>query len=183
MPAQLCSVIHGSVALPSRAVMGVMALGGLGAGPGPGMPGVRGPLPGWRRRGCRRPRRRGCAPKVIGLPPCDLQQVRLGAAVQRRGEDGVLEFLVLPPAERGFGQELLSQAFQLQRVGAGGPAPVHRIGGQAKEDLAGEGVVAGMQRLEVAQQLDYLGVPPSSRIRRAAAASSGVGCLRAISRR
>jgi len=81
---------------------------------------------------------------------------------RRRCEDGVLEFLALPAAERGFGQELLSRAFQLQRVGAGHPAPVQRIGGQAKEYLAGEGVIAGMQRLEVAQQLDYLRIPGQS---------------------
>ena len=65
---------------------------------------------------------------------------------------------MLPAAERGFGQEPLPQAFQLQRAGAPGTAPVQRIGGQVEEDLAGEGVVAGMQRLELAQQLEDLGV-------------------------
>src|SRR5262245_51714082 len=62
----------------------------------------------------------GVLPKVIGLPPGDLiQQVRLGSAMQCCcGEDGVLELLVLPTAERRFGQEPLPQAFQLQRVSA-----------------------------------------------------------------
>ena len=36
-----------------------MALGGRGAGPGPGMPGVPARPPGWRRRGCRRPPQTG----------------------------------------------------------------------------------------------------------------------------
>jgi len=36
--------------------------------------------------------------------------------------------------------------------GAAGPAPGQRVGGEAEEDLAGEGVVARVQRRKLAQQ-------------------------------
>src|SRR5215831_13830954 len=114
------------VVFPSRAVMGVMAMGGLGGGQvlaclaygdacvagGGADVGGRGVV--------------GVLPEVIGLPPGDLlQQVRLGSPVERRrDQDRVLELVVLPAAERGFGQEPLPQAFQLQRVDAADPAPV-----------------------------------------------------------
>ena len=140
--------------------MGVMAPGGQGAGPGPGMPGVWGHLRGWRRRGCRRPLRRGRTPR--SHRSATRRPHRAGPARFPRGA---------PPRpgprtgaccsagrERDFAQEPLPQAFQRQRVGAASPAPVQRIGGQVEEDLAGEGVVAGMQRLELAQQLEYPGV-------------------------
>src|SRR6516165_498739 len=54
----------------------------------------------------------GVLPEIIGLPPGDLfQQVRFGSPVERRrGQDGVLEFFVLPAAERKFGQEPRLQA-------------------------------------------------------------------------
>jgi hypothetical protein len=53
-------------------------------------------------------------PEVVALPPGDLiEQVRVGPAAQRcRGEDRVLEFLVLPAAECPFGQEPLPDPFQ-----------------------------------------------------------------------
>jgi hypothetical protein len=102
----------------------------------------------------------GVLPEVVGLPPGRLiEQVRHGPATHRcRGEHCVLELLVLPAAEGAFGQEPLPQPFQGQRPGAAGPAPVQRISSDAEEDLAGEGVVAWMQRLQLTQQLEYLGI-------------------------
>jgi hypothetical protein len=118
-------------------------------------------------------------PEVVGLPPGDLvQQVRLGPAVQgRRSQDGELQFLVLPSAEAALGQEPLIDALQRERDGPAGAAPVQRVGGQVQEDLAGEGVVARMQGLKLAEQLEDPGPlgPAPSRTRRAVAASYGAG--------
>src|SRR5690348_16706465 len=96
----------------------------------------------------------GVLPEVVGLPPGDLiKQVRVGAAVQRgRDQDRVLELLVLPAAEGAFGQEPLPDPLQVQWVSAAGPAPGQSVGGEAEEDLAGEGVVARVQRRQLAQQ-------------------------------
>jgi hypothetical protein len=98
----------------------------------------------------------GVLPEVVGLPPCDLiEQVRVGPAAQCcRYEDRVLELLVLPVTECAIGQEPLPDPLQSQRVSAISTAPVKRVGGEAKEDLAGEGVVSRMQRRERAQQLE-----------------------------
>jgi nicotinate-nucleotide pyrophosphorylase (carboxylating) len=57
VPACVLTAPRCRTAAASRLV--VMAPGGLGAGPGPGMPGEPGRPPGWRRRGCRRPPRTG----------------------------------------------------------------------------------------------------------------------------
>src|SRR6201986_933005 len=75
------------------------------------------------------------------VPPCSC-----------RDEDRVLELLVLPTAEGAFGQEPLSDPLQVQWVSATGPAPGQRVGGEAEEDLAGEGVVTRVQRRNLAQQ-------------------------------
>jgi hypothetical protein len=95
-----------------------MALGGQGAGPGPGMPGEPGlPL------------------EVVGLPPADLiKQVRFGSPVQScRGQQCVLELCVLAAAEGALGQEPLAQPLQGQRVGPVCPAPVQRVRGDMEE--------------------------------------------------
>src|SRR6266436_6559135 len=85
--------------------------------------------------------------EVVGLPPGDLvQEIGLGSAAQRGGgQDGELELVVLPSAECAFGQELLPDPLQRQRLFPAGPAPLQRVGGHAEEDLAREGVVGGMQ--------------------------------------
>ena len=51
---------HRQMTVSAASRMVVMAPGGQGGGPGPGMPGVPARPPGWRRRGCRRPPRTGC---------------------------------------------------------------------------------------------------------------------------
>src|SRR5215467_1153883 len=68
------------------------------------------------------------------------------------------ELLVLPAAEGEFGHEPLPQPLQTQRPATAGLAPVQRIGGEAEEDLTGEGVVAWMPRLQLAQQPGYPGI-------------------------
>ncbi len=75
----------------------VMALGGQGAGPGPGMRGAPARLSGWQRRGCRRRPRRGGLAGVF-LPPGHLtKQVWFGPAMEGcSGQHCVLELLVLP---------------------------------------------------------------------------------------
>ena len=87
-----------------------MAPGGLGAGPGLGMPGAPERPPGWRRRGCSRPPRTGHTARIVGLPPCDLiEQVRFGPAMDsRHGQHRVLELAILPAAEGALGQEPLA---------------------------------------------------------------------------
>jgi hypothetical protein len=96
----------------------------------------------------------GVLPEIIGLPPGDLiKQVRFGPAMQGRcGQHRVLELLILPAAERALGQEPLGQPFQGQRINPADPAPVQRVPGEAKEDLAGEGVVPRVQRRKLAYQ-------------------------------
>src|SRR6185437_3490376 len=98
----------------------------------------------------------GVVPEVVGLPVGDLlQQVRLGPAVDgRRGQDRVLELRVLPSVEGALGQEPLPQPLQGQRLGPAGTAPLQRVGGQVKEHLAGERVVARVQGCELAQHLE-----------------------------
>ena len=118
-----------------------MAPGAQGAGPSPGMPGVPGRPPGWRRRGRMRPRRTGRTARgrrsATGRPH---QAGRgFGPAVQGCcGQHRVLEFRVLAAAEGGLGQEPLAQSLQGQRVGPAGPAPVQRVRGDAEEHLAGK---------------------------------------------
>jgi hypothetical protein len=63
------------------------------------------------------------------------------------------------PREGAFGQEPYPDPFQGQRAGAAGPAPVQRVSGELKEDLAREGVLTGMQRLELTQELECLRIP------------------------
>ena len=95
----------------------------------------------------------GVLPEVVGLPPGDLvEQVRFSPAAQRgRYEDCVLEFLVLPAAEGAFRQEPLSDPLQGQRVSTAGAAPVECVGGEVLLSLAGEGVVARVQRRNLAE--------------------------------
>ena len=121
----------------------------------------------------------GVLPEVVGLPRGDLvEQVRLGAAAPRgRCRDGELELVVLPSAECALGQEPLADPLQGQRLFRAGPAPVQRVGGQAEEDLAREGVVAGCKGASslTSSKMSASRTSPSSRIRRAVAASWGVG--------
>jgi hypothetical protein len=93
-------------------------------------------------------RPQGVLPEVLGLPSGDLtKQVGLCLATQRRrSQDSKLKLPVFPAAERALRQEPLRHPFQRERVGAAGPTPLQRVGGDLKEDLAGEGAAARMQR-------------------------------------
>ena len=118
------------------------------------------------------------APILPDSHPSRTEQIWLGPAAQcGRGQDGELELVVLPPAEGALGQEPLPDPLQGQRLFPAGPAAVQRVGGQAEEGLAREGVVAGMQGRELAHELEDVSAAgqPSGTIRRAAAASWGVG--------
>lgn len=99
-------------------------------------------------------------PEIVGLPPGDFtEQVRFGAAVQRRGrQHRVLELAPVPAPPGVLGQEPLPHPFQRQRIGRAGPGPGERVGGQPEEDLAGKGVVARVQRLQLAEQVRQRGV-------------------------
>jgi hypothetical protein len=156
-------------------ILGAMAPGRQGLRPGPGTPGARGRLPGWRRRGCRRPPRtwrtaRSRRSATGRLRPA----VRFGPAVDaRRGQHRVPELGVLPPAEGALGQELLAQSVQGQRVGPAGPAPFQRVPGEVKGHLAGERVVARVQGRKAAQHLDDVSVAGQP-VERGATGSHGV---------
>jgi len=96
-----------------RAVMGVRALGGPGAGQvlaclACGEACVAGGGADMGDRGVE-----GVLPEVIGVPSGGfIEQVRFGSPVKRRrGQDCVLEFFVLAAAEWGFGQEPRLQVF------------------------------------------------------------------------
>ena len=138
----------------------VMAPGGQGARPGPGMPGALGRPPGWRRRGCRRPPRTGRTARSrrsATRPPHQAGPVRSrheGCCGQHR----VLELRVFPAAEGALGQEPLAQSLQGQRVSPAGPAPVQRVRRDADEHLAGEGVVPRVQGRKLAHQLEDVSV-------------------------
>jgi hypothetical protein len=91
---------------------------------------------------------------------CEPIHLRLCSAAQRRcRQHRKLEFSLLLAAEGAFGQELLPYPFQGQGVGTAGFTPVQRVGGDVEKDLAGKGVVAGMQRRQFARQLEELGAP------------------------
>jgi len=124
------------------------------------MPGAQARPPSWRRRGYSRPLRTGRTARIIGLPPGDLiKQVRFGPAMHGRcGQHRVLELLILSAPERALGQEPLGQPLQGQRINPADPAPVQRVPGEAKEDLAGEGVVQRVQRRKLARQLKDVSV-------------------------
>src|SRR5579863_5783332 len=129
----------------------------------------------------------GVFPEVVGLPPGNLiEQVRLGPAVQCcRGQDGVLELLVLPAAEPAFRQESLSQSCQIQRPGAAGPAPVSASAATWRKTSPGKVLLRGCNGSSSPSKPNIWvsRASPSSRIRRAVAASSGLGFLLAILRR
>ena len=115
--------------------------------------------PGWRRPGCRRPLRTGRTPRnrrFATRRPHPAGRARSRHATPR-GQDSELQLLVLPPAEAALGQEPLPDSLQGQRVCPAGAAPVQRVAGQAEEDLAGEGVVTRMERLQFAEQPEQLG--------------------------
>jgi len=176
------------VVFRSRAVMGVMAPGGPGAGPGPGMPGVRGRLRGWRRRGCRRPRRRGCTPTSHrsatrrphpagparfprGAPPRPGPRIGVSCVAGRgtRVRAGTAP-AGLPAAAGWRGWPGTSPA--RRRPGGGGP----RRGKVSLRGCSGSSSPSSSNTRASRPS-------PSSRIRRAVAASSGVGRVRAIPRR
>ncbi len=97
----------------------------------------------------------GKLPEVVGLPPGDLvQEIGLGSAAQRGGgQDGELELVVLPSAECALGQEPLPDPLQRQRL------------------LRGCRGAISFTRTKMSASR----ASPSSRIRRAVAASRGVG--------
>ncbi len=64
----------------------------------------------------------------------------------------------MPAAECALGQEAVPDPLQGQRAGAAGATPVERVGGQLQGKLSGEGVVARMQRRELARQVKDVGV-------------------------
>ena len=127
---------------------------GLGAGRVPGMPGARAHPPGRRRRGCRRRLRTA---RIARSRRSATGQSRRAGRVRSRHEGlprparrtGASCFS--PAAECALGQEAVPDPLQGQRVGAAGATPVERVGGQLQENLTGEGVVARMQRRELAR--------------------------------
>src|SRR5215472_17133309 len=117
----------------------VMALGGRGAGPGPGTPGAPARPPGWPRRGCRRPPRtartaRSRRPATRRPPPAGPARSRRGWLPRPAPRTGTSS---LPAAEGAPGHEPLAYSLHGQRVSPAGPAPVQRVRGEAEEYLAG----------------------------------------------
>src|SRR6516225_5429573 len=77
----------------------VMALGGQGAGPGPGTPGAPARPPGWLRRGCRRPPRtartaRSRRPATRRPPPAGPVRSRPGGRPRPAPRTGTWSFVL-----------------------------------------------------------------------------------------
>ena len=62
------------------------------------------------------------------------------------------------PRPGALGQEPVPHRFQRQRIGRADAGTGERVGSQAEEDLAGEGGVTRVQRLQPAEQFRQCGI-------------------------
>ena len=137
-----------------------MALGGPGARPGTGMPGAPVCRPGSRRRGRRRPpqtARTARSRRSATRRPHPASPVRSRrAALPRRGlHTGASCFAGRGRRTRAGTARVVPPR---QWVGSAGVAPIQRVGGEADEHLAGEGVVPRVQQRKLAHQLQDVSV-------------------------